>query len=331
MMMASDDRPGAGAVEPWLDDVVADELGHEEQSDDPQQHRPARIDRDREGDGEEGGQEGAEIGNEAQHRRQQPPQHRIRHADEVEGDADRDAVGQVHHQLHQQIAADPGGGIVEGLRALLEIACPSELDEAVAQVLPLEQHEDHEDDDKAGGGERREQRTDDGLDDLERLGLRGFEPDGDRLLRGAAAELDPGVCGRRVLRDFSLARDLLAEILDGGGDLLDDAAAGRGVLQGADLLGDGGLVGREVVGELNELAADHEGDACDQDEGEGDGNEYRSNPRQPEAPEPVDQRREREAQEDRQGEGDENIPAEVEASDRQDDAAGGQDGGIRGL
>ena len=143
--MASDDRPGAGAVKPGLDDVVADELGDEEQSHDPEQHRPAGIDRDRERNGKEGGQEGAEIGNEAQHRRQQAPQHRIRHADEVEGDADRDAVGQVHHELHQQIAADPGGGVVDGLRALLEVACSGQLDEAVAQVLPLEQHEDHED------------------------------------------------------------------------------------------------------------------------------------------------------------------------------------------
>ena len=61
---------------------------------------------------------------------------------------------------------------------------------------------------------------------------------------------------------FSLAGDFLAEILDGGGDLFNDTAAGGGLLQGADLLGDGGLVGRKVVGELDDLAADHEADAA---------------------------------------------------------------------
>ena len=100
-----------------------------------------------------------------------------------------------------------------------------------------------------------------------------------------------------------LAGDLLAEILDGGGDPLDDAAAGRRLLQGADLLGDGGLVGREIVGELDELATDDEADACDQDEREGHGNEHRGDARQLEASEPVDQRRKCEAQEDGQAKG----------------------------
>ena len=144
------------------------------------------------GDGKQGGQEGTEIGNEPQHGREQPPQHSVGHADEVEGDADRDAVGQVDHELHQEIAADPGGRIVDGLCALLKIAGSGKLDEAVAQVLPLEQHEDHEDDDEAGSGERREQRADDRLDHLKRAGPGRLQPDGDGLLRDAAAER-PGV------------------------------------------------------------------------------------------------------------------------------------------
>ena len=136
--------------------------------------------------GKRAARNGTEIGDEAQDGRQQAPQHGVGHPDEVKADADGDAVGRVHHQLHQQVAADPGGGVVEGLRALLEVARAGELDEAVAQVLPLEQHEDHEDDDKAGGGERSEQRADDGLNDLKRLGLRRLEPDCHGLLRAGA-------------------------------------------------------------------------------------------------------------------------------------------------
>ena len=132
-------------------------------------------------------------------------------------------------------------------------------------------------------------------------------------------------------RGLFVTRDLLAEILDRRRDLVHDAAAGSGGLQGADLLGDGGLVAREVVGELNDLAADHEGDARDQDEGKGDGDEHRGDPGQPQSSEPVHQRRQGEAQEDGQGEGNEDVLAEIEPADRQDDAAGGQDGGSRGL
>ena len=219
----------AGAVEPWLDDIVADQLRHEEQSDDPQQHRPARIDRDGEGEREKGGQEGTQIRDEAQDGRQQPPQHRIRDANEIQGDADRDAVGRVHDQLHQEIAADPGSGIVEGLSGLVQVAGPGELDEAVAQVLPLEQHEDDEDDDKASGGERRQQWADDRLNHLQRAGAGRLQSDGHGLLRGAAAE--PSGCFRRLLFRLPLAGDFLAEILNGGGDLFDDAAARRGLLQ----------------------------------------------------------------------------------------------------
>ena len=133
------------------------------------------------------------------------------------------AVGEVHHELHQKIAADPGGRVVDGLRALLEIASPGKLDEAVAEVLPLEQHEDHEDHHQARRGERREQRTDDGLDDLERLSLRRLRACTVTGSCGAVCRVGPGVCCWRLGLFF--AGDLLAEVLDGGGDLLDDAAA----------------------------------------------------------------------------------------------------------
>ena len=87
----------------------------------------------------------------------------------------------VHDQLHQQIPADPLGGVAQGLGCPVQIAGAEEPDETVAQVLPLQQHEHDEDDDDAGGRQRLDQRSDDGLQQLQRRGVGLPDLNRDRL------------------------------------------------------------------------------------------------------------------------------------------------------
>ena len=273
-----------------------------------------------EGDGKERGQERTEIGDEAQDGGQHAPQHGVRHADDVEGKADGDAVGEVHDQLHEQVAAHPPGRIVEGVRALLEVSRAGELDEAIPQVLLLEQHEDHEDDDEARRGDRGQQRADHGLDHFERLRLGALQPDGQGLTAGRTRPeslLGPvgGLAG---------AGDLLAEILQGGRDLVDEAAAGGRGLKRPDLVRDGRLVGWQVLGELDELPPDDERDAADQDEGEAHGDQDGGDPWQLQPAQPVHKGCQGEPEEDRQRERDEDVAAEIQPPDGKNDPARGQ-------
>ena len=316
----------AGPVEPGLDDVVADELGQEEQPDHPQQHRPAGIDRDREGDREQRGQERAEIGHEAQDGGQHAPQDRIGHPDEIEGKADGDAIGEVHDQLHEQVAAHPPGRIVESVRALLKVSCSGKLDEAVPQVLLLEQHEDHEDHDEARRGDRGEQRADHGLDHLERLRLGASSL---TVMGSWRAGPTPRDCFARSdaspAPEISLLRSCRVVVT-----LSTRPPPGARGLESPDLVGDGRLVGGEVLGELDELPADDERDAADQDEGEAHGDQNRGDPGQLQPAQPVHQGRQGKPEEDREGKGDEDVAAEIQPADGKNDPACGQKGRAAG-
>ena len=59
-------------------------------------------------------------------------------------------------------------GVVEGGCRFLKIVRPRKANEAIAQVLALDQHENHEDDDQAGRGERVKERHDQASDGAER-------------------------------------------------------------------------------------------------------------------------------------------------------------------
>ena len=127
----------------------------------------------------------------------------IGHADQPQADADRNAVGDVHDQLHQQVAADPLAGVAQRLGRPVQIAGADQPDEPVAQVLPLQQHEHDEDDDDARGRQRLDQRSDDGLQQLQRrrVGLRvirtgtGSGSAALRLERGRVVVLGAGLLG----------------------------------------------------------------------------------------------------------------------------------------
>src|SRR6478735_5906914 len=58
--------------------------------------------------------------------------------------ADRDAIYRVHQRLHQELPADALRRFVEGLGGDGEVAMADQTDDATAQLLALQQHEEHE-------------------------------------------------------------------------------------------------------------------------------------------------------------------------------------------
>ncbi len=88
------------------------------------------------------------------------------------------------------------------------------------------------------------------------------------------------------------------------------------------LLGNRRLVGGEVLGELDELSTDKVADAADQDESQHHGDQGRDDPGQLIRPQRMHDRGKGEAQENRKGEGNEDVAAEIEGADREHDAAG---------
>jgi hypothetical protein len=64
----------------------------------------------------------------------------------------------------------------------VQIPGPEESDEPVAQILPLQQHEDHQHEDDGEGRNRRKNRREDALDELERRGARLMHLHWDRLV-----------------------------------------------------------------------------------------------------------------------------------------------------
>ena len=127
---------------------------------------------------------GSDERHEAQDNREHAPEQRIGHADQPQADADRNAVGDVHEQLHQQVAAHPLRRITQRLRRPVQISAADQPDEAVAQVLSLQQHEHDKHDDDARGRQRFDQRTDDRLQHLQRCRVGLPDLNRDRLRLG---------------------------------------------------------------------------------------------------------------------------------------------------
>ena len=112
--------------------------------------RPARCHGQRQEQRQQHAYGRADIGNETQRQRQQSPQQRIRNAEHPQPDRNRYGVDDVDDQLHEQIAAHPLACILKRLGSAVKVAVADQPDEAVAQILALEQHEDDDDDDQAG-------------------------------------------------------------------------------------------------------------------------------------------------------------------------------------
>ena len=80
-------------------------------------------------------------------------------ADDPEADRDAESVRAIDHRLHEHVAADAICGLIEGLGRQAELAIADKVDEPVAQVFALEQHEEGENDHEPGRPERRERQS----------------------------------------------------------------------------------------------------------------------------------------------------------------------------
>ena len=208
--------------------------------------------------------------------------------------------------------ADPLAGILQRLGGAVQVAGADQPDEAVAQILPLHQHEDHHHDDDAAGRQWLDQRPDDGLQHLERLQLRL-----DHLHRQWLHLRGVGCAGRvGVRRRVVVAPDLGAQPFQEPRDAVDDAFADIGVLDDAHLGLDVGLVERQVLGQHAELGR-HDG-AEKRDRGEGGDNhgDDRHWPRQAEFAQPRNHRRQCEGQQHGHRKRQEDVLAEVKCCNR---------------
>src|SRR4029077_7794712 len=172
--------------------------------------------------------------------------------------------------LTQEIAAKAAGGVVQRQGRAPKIPRTGEPNEAVSQVLPLQQEENHEDDDDAGRRQRLEQRRGELQDQLERRRVGLADLDGNRLLLLNARRKDGGSVSERGRYLLTGLSDLVAEIAQHRRGTPDNAAARRRVPKRMDLLCDVVLVPGQVLGQMRKLAADQRGDAEDQREGEHD-------------------------------------------------------------
>ena len=260
----------------------------------------------------------------SQQHRDDAPEQRVRHADAPQPNADQHAEAGVERGLREQIAAETPSGVIQTLGGALQIVRAGEANEPVTNILPLEQEEHHEDDDDAGGCQRLNQRADDGLDDLQcrRIGLMYF--DRHRLRRlGGMRHLICLICRGRGL---AVGRrrgpgDLAGETPQHARRASDDAAAGGRTAQRVDLVFDVALIGRQILGQVRELAANDRADAEDHQKRQQDRRNDRGYAAEVPSAQQQHQRSEREAQQDRQRKRHKDLASKVQRRD-DDDADG---------
>ena len=173
---ATGERPGAVAVNQGLDELSHQRLDNEKQCERPKQHRPAGIDGNGQCERERGGDDCADVRHEAQHRGQDAPQHRTWNADDPQSCSDDDAENSIEQELDQKQSAEARRGIIKRGGRALQVTRTRQPNEAVPEILTLQQNEDDEDDDDAGRGKWMEQWRDQRGQALQRtrIGLANF-------------------------------------------------------------------------------------------------------------------------------------------------------------
>ena len=292
---------GAGAVQPGLDEVVADQLQRGDQRHRPQHHVPPRVDAKRQRERKNGANHRPHVRHEAQHRRQQAPHQRTRHADEQQAQCHRYAVGGVDEQLHGQVLADPLGGIAQRVGGAVQVAA-QQAHHLVAQIALVEQDQHHEHEHDADQRQRRGKR---------------FAPRHHALPRrdGLADDLDAGRLLGARLRAFGLALrgvQFALDTRDHARIAVQHARLAQGLAKAAQLARDVGLVDRQVVADLPQLADDEEGAGQQQGHRRHDDDGHRQRARHAAALEPRHHRVQHEADQDRQRQRHQQIAPEVE-------------------
>ncbi len=148
----------APPIKQRLHHIVADQFQDQEQADHQDRFCPSRKHDPAQSNRGQGRDPRPHVGNVTEHRGQQAPEKGVRDADKVQPDAHGDAEGAVDDELHEQVAADALSGIVEGTGRKRQPATSHHPNQAVPQVLALDEHEQHQHNHQAGTGERFEQR-----------------------------------------------------------------------------------------------------------------------------------------------------------------------------
>ena len=221
----------------------------------------------------------------------------------MQRDAERDAEARVHEKQRREIAADAVRSLPQRLGRDVDPPRADEADQPLAQVLPVEEHEDGEHNHRERRADRLHERT-------HPLGERG---------KRARRRLGHRQRRRRSGR-ASLSSSLIAS-----------AALPRAPSSGARnarLLADVLAVLGQLRGERKRLARGDVADAADQRAGDRDGDECRRDAPQPPVLEAAYHRREQERSEDGERERDEHVAREVQ--DRRGDQQPGERRGLTG-
>ncbi len=94
-------------------------------------------------------------------RRQRAQQKRIRQTNEEQSQTDHHAIRRFTSNCINRYRLTRLRGVVEGQCRLVQLTCSDQLNQTIAKVLALQQHEDGEHDDHRPGRERRDHRSDD--------------------------------------------------------------------------------------------------------------------------------------------------------------------------
>ena len=232
----------------WFDDLPDHGLQDQEHGPGPQRHRPVRPDRGCKDQRKNRGNHRADVWHETQYHRQHSPQGGAWNANEPQAEADHHAIGRIEAELGQKQSAEPLAGVVERSRGALEILGACQPHQPIPQILLLHQDKDHEDDHDAGGCQRMDKRRDQRHQGLQCAGIRLLDLDWDRPIRSRAGggQADDGTTCRGLV-------ELAAQVLQHLRGALQRAGARRRAAQALNLLAQGGLIARQLAGELVDL------------------------------------------------------------------------------
>lgn len=224
---------------------------------------------------------------------EESPEERVGDAQQEQTDRDAGPEARVDDGLREQVAADALGGLVEGARGGGEPAVAGEPDQPVAQVLALDQHEDHEREDRA----RAAQHLDQGRELPEAGGLGPHHHRDGRVVRAGR--------GGRVVLEF--AGDV------GGGGLHATEYPTSAHLPGVRDLGDQVVaIDRHLGREARELHREDPAHSAEAQDEQADHGGHGDRAAQPPLGQPLHDRMHHEGEEDRQGDRNQDSAGEIE-------------------
>ena len=130
-------QAGRMAIDQRLHPVPHQRLGQQEQRGGPDRQRPAGINRRCQQQWWNRRQKCPDIGYKPQQPGQYSPQPRAGNAEPIEPNSDHPAKQRIEHQLRQEIARQPGGGLVHGDGRPVQVGRPGKPDDPVPQILLL--------------------------------------------------------------------------------------------------------------------------------------------------------------------------------------------------